>query len=253
MRCSTVIGAVLGVILVATSAAHASKIVIYEFDAADFYDFRPLGPGDTDNWSAEGGMFKLHEEFGVEGPGTMTLRSWAAADRSSLDAWKTFLGTTEGIGFFNMDVSGGGNAEVWGQSATIAASVISLVSVSAPAGWTTLTDGNNAGWEATSVADFLLPGAPAGTFGFTLEMDDAFDETADYTIWFGGFNFTGFPPSVEFGSWWGGDANQFAAKDGTPGSGFEATLRLRAIPEPSSVILLVGCVGLLVAAARRRS
>ena len=238
-------------VLRGAETAQASKMVDFDFDPADFFEFQPLGPGGTDNWSDEGGMFKLHEEFGVEGPGTTTLRSWFAADRPSLDAWKASLEASEGIGFFNTDVSGVGSAEAWGQSPAIAASVISLVGVSAPAGWTTFADGNNAAWEATSLASFLRPGVPAGTFGFTLEMDDAFDETADYTFWFGGFNFTGFLPAVEFDSSWGGDVNEFASIDGTPGSGFEASLRLQAIPEPSSVMLLASCVGLLVAARRR--
>ncbi|MBN1854190.1 MAG: PEP-CTERM sorting domain-containing protein [Pirellulales bacterium] len=225
--------------------------VSFFFDPADFYEFHPLGPGGADQWSFDGGMFKLHEIYGQESDSLTTLRSWQAADRPSLDAWKASLGTGEGIGFFNIDMSQTSNGQVWGQTMPPA---ISIDAVYAPSGWTGIIDGSNAGWSADTSSDYVLPGVPAGKFGFTMTMDDSFVMGADYTIWFGGMNYTDFtPPSVTFDSNWGGDANEFTAIDGTPGSGFEATLRLTAIPEPSSIALFfLGIGAVLVEISRRR-
>ncbi|MBN1853870.1 MAG: hypothetical protein JW829_14145 [Pirellulales bacterium] len=223
------VGSILGLV---STPAPAEKSVTFLFDPADFYAFLDLGPGGTDYWSNDGGMFKLHEVYGQDDSTVTTLRSWKANDRPSLDAWKASLSAGEGIGLFNINLNQLSNAQAWGQ---VLPDVLSIDSVIAPSGWSTNVQGINAGWIASSASNYIRPGSSAGKFGFLITVDDSLVLWDDYTIWFGGFNSSEYgTPSVTFNADWGGDPNEYASRIGNPGSGFEATLRLTALGESTA-------------------
>jgi hypothetical protein len=202
------------------------------FNPADFYDWQPVSEG----FSIEGGMFKLHEIW--EGPNTHD--SFFLSGRPLLDNLKTSLGPSEGIGFFNVDLEQTENGQIWGQ---FIQTPISVDAVIAPPGWTGEIDGNLVSWEAGDPSLLIRPDTTAyddgRSFGFRFTTNEAIVGT-DQTIWFGGFNSAAFFPAITFGDFAAG----FSSNDlDMPGTGFEATLRLTAIPEPATMFL--GAIGLL--------
>ena len=225
------VGTVAAVVILAWGPwVAAQTTVTLFFDPADFYDFRPLGPGPVDDFSTEGGMFKLHEIWDVTGPPEETLRSWLVSDRQRVDDWSDALSSNdivagpEGIGFFNIDLANTANGQSWGQTMSTPLSIDLAI---APPGWTAEIDGNRVAWTPTNAAFIVRPDTTTyddgRSFGVRFSTNDAIPLGSEQTIWVGGFNWVGSPRAVNFGSW---GPPGFASVDALPGSGFEATRRL---------------------------
>ncbi|MBN1853482.1 MAG: hypothetical protein JW829_12185 [Pirellulales bacterium] len=206
--------------------AVADSTVTFYFNPADFFDYRPLS-GMDDTWSYEGGMFKLHKIW----EGSNQYRSWMVSDRLFMENWANCLGANEGIGYFNIDLYQTGNGQFWGQTMQ---TPLSLDEVFAPAGWTTEISGLYASWTATSDSLLINPDTTAydddRSFGFRFTVSDCCNYPVpigeERTVWFGGYNWSGYMPSLKFDQWGTPESGAFASIDAQPGTGFEATLKL---------------------------
>ncbi len=246
----------VGLIVGLGTVASADQVT-FDFNPVDFLDFRHHSEGAA----TDGGMFRLHETGGLSG--TPTHDSWDPTGWATLDALRASLDDSpeaEGIGYFQVFLLHAPNptssVSIWGQ--TLTADPLTAPSGTAPAGWqpTGATDTGGAWiyqWEADSPDSYVRPGEDFGNFSLTFTANETVTAGSDHTLWFGGDNYPGFTPAIEFGTFPGG----FPAS--TPaagvGSAFESTLSVTAVPEPGIIAQLLG-LGILAAGIgwwRRRS
>ena len=71
------------------------------------------------------------------------------------------------------------------------------------------------------------------------------------TLWFGGDNYSGFVPAIDFGPFPGGDFEAVISSD-QPGTAYEATRSLIAVPEPAILVELLGVAVVAVSLMGRR-
>ena len=227
------IGAVITMLLTFSGLAQAS-IVSFDFDPTDFFNYRPLSEG----WSKNGGMFELDKICRTE-----KYYSCIADQRIVVDNWVDGLGINEGIRKFNIWLAGEPNAPQWGE--TLISSGTTKPTGWAPTGWVAEVVGNTwvhgengkwvVQWSTSDPTKYIRPGNSLGQFGFIFEAAIPVTYGQNYTIWFGGWNY-GYDASLIFDSFRGGFPSQFVEAD--PGSAFQASLSLTAIPEPTTVALL---------------
>jgi len=241
--------AAFGLMLAVAGTAGA---VTFVFDAEDFFDYRQ-----TDGFNVDGGMTKLHKKWATD----PMYRSWEADQRPTLNDWAASLGEGEGICRFNMWLADSANAPAWGE--TLVSSGSYMPSGTAPAGWTATVGGNPwpAGddgywlveWSTDDPSKYIRPGNSVGDFSFTFLPTTPVTLGDYYTIWFGGANYgegTDAEAALVFDDTWsGGFGSQFVPAYGT---GFEATLKLQAVPEPITMAGLVMGIGALGGYIRRR-
>jgi len=243
--------AALGLLLAACGTAEA---VTFVFDPVDFFDYKPV----SDGFSTNGGMFKLHKIWTQE-----MYRSWTndGGQRTVVDNFVAGLGQGEGICRFNIWLANQANAPLWGE--TLVSSGCCAPTATAPDGWTAEVIGNPwpAGedgawlveWSTSDPSKYIRPGNSAGDFSFTFVPTTPVTLGDYYTIWFGSANFgkgSDAEVAMVFDSFEDGFESQFV--EGGYGSGFEATLSLKAVPEPVTLAGLVLGVGSLVGYVRRR-
>ena len=207
--------------------ANAQAAVQFSFDPVDFFNYKPV----SDGFSTDGGMFKLHQTWGVD-----MYRSWNVDQRPVVDAWAAGLGENQGIACFNIWLADQANAPLWGETLVSSGSV--APTGSAPNGWTATVignpwpDGGNGTWLVQWSTDdptkYIRPGNDVGEFGFTFEPTTVIDPNAQYTIWFGGANPGAGSESTQQALYYTGVGNA---------SGFEATLGLTPVPEPATLIV----------------
>jgi hypothetical protein len=225
--------AVITMLLTVSGVAQAS-VVPFNFDPVDFFNYRPVSEG----FSKNGGMFEVDKIWVTD-----RYCSYIADQRTLVDNWVAGLGTNEGICKFNIWLAGEPNAPQWGE--TLISSGTVKPTGWAPTGWTAEVIGNPwphgengkwlVQWSTSDHTKYIRPGNSAGEFGFTFEPGITVTYGQNYTIWFGGWNY-GYDASLIFDSFRGGFPSQFV--EAGPGSGFDATLSLTAIPEPATVALL---------------
>jgi hypothetical protein len=222
--------------------ALAGGMVAFDFNPVDFFNYQPVG---DDTRGLDGGMFRLHQTWG----GNM-YNSWQSSTRATVDDFKAGLGAGEGIGCFNIWLADQANAPLWGETLISSGSV--KPTGYAPTGWTAEVVGNPwpAGgngywlvqWYTTNPDLYIRPGNNVGDFGFSFSPTTAVTAGENYTLWFGGSNYgTGSTAqdsqALYFDNF--GGTNGFASQYVSAwGSGFEATLNLTAIPEPTTMLLL---------------
>jgi len=238
---------ILAVVSMLLAVSASASAVTFQFDPESFFDYRPV----SDGFQTDGGMFKLHETWG----GNM-YRSWNAGQRAMVDNFSAGLGDSEGICRFNIWLANQANAPLWGE--TLVASGSSLPSGTAPSGWTVAVVGNPwpAGsdgtwlveWSTTDPTKYIRPGNNVGEFSFDFLPTTPVVLGDYYTIWFGGINYDT-SPALVFDTFSGGFESQFRP---TYGTGFEATLRLEAVPEPLTMAGLALGIGSLATYLRRR-
>ena len=217
--------------------------VTFEFNPVDFFDFKDWGVGPQ----SDGGMLRLHETGGFLGAATHD--SWTAAGSSVLTQVRAGLDDDprpEGIGYVQVyllkEPSPGGTQPVenWGQSLTAAGSPMGT----APTGWSALGASESAAawvyqWEAGSIEYLIRPGRDYGNFTLSFPANETVRYGNRYTLWFGGDNYSGFAPAIDFGPFPGGDFEAATPND-QPGTAYEATRSLIAVPEPATFIELLG-------------
>jgi len=202
------------------------RLVYFEFDPAEFFNYRARPAGDPDDWfstdpavvAAEGGMFKLHEEWG-----NFMWRSWTTAEDMAwhddqgqwlatpqfqvVDAWAGSLSgdpngdNDEGIASFTLVIASSQTSAatadaltLWGQTLT----ATDADGASAPEGWqVAFYQGEseedytwNFRWSTDDPDKFIRPGEPAGTFSFSLTTDAAIQYGAPSIFRFGDANAT---------------------------------------------------------------
>jgi len=210
-----------------------SDIVRFEFNPADFFDFRHHDEGP----SVDGGMLRLHETGGfLGGP---TYDSWTPGGWAVLDLMRDSLDDApepEGIGYVQVYLLKTPDpslpVSLWGQSLT-AKEDLAPVGV-APEGWEVLVATGSSEafvlqWQAESPEYLVRPGEDLGPFELEFAANEAVLPGEDYTLWFGGDNYPGYIPGIDFGPFPGG----FAADkpDDSVGTAYEATRSLAAITE----------------------
>jgi len=243
--------------LVGVSTATRADQVTFQFNPADFFDFRHHSEGP----SSQGGMFRLHETDGFSG--SPIHDSWHDGGWATLDALRSSLDDAqqaEGIGYIQIYLpkspDPNSNVAVWGQ--TLSADPLTAPSGTAPAGWQPLgsTDAGNAWiyqWQADSSDYYVRPGEDFGSFGLTFTANETVALGETHTIWFGGDNYPGFAPAISFDTFPGGFPSDMPITG--VGTAYESTLSLTAVPEPAIVAQLLGlglAAGALAWLRRRR-
>jgi len=208
-----------------------SDIVRFEFNPADFFDFRLHDEGP----STDGGMLRLHETGGfLGGP---TYDSWAPDGWAALDLMRDSLDDApepEGIGYVQVYLLKTPDPSLpvsrWGQSLTAKADV--APEGVAPEGWEVLVATGSSEafvlqWQAESPEYLVRPGEDSGPFELAFATNQAVLPGEDYTLWFGGDNYPDYIPGIDFGAFPGG----FAADKpvDSVGTAYEATRSLTAI------------------------
>ena len=170
--------------------------------------------------------------------------------------WRTSLGASEGLAYFNIWLANGVPAQSWGE--TLVFKPGTSMSASAAAGWSVQVIGNPwvdnyllVEWVADDSSKYLRPteygGADIGEFSFSADLYvdtgtagwDAGDSPAvigqDYRIWFGSGDMT-----YDDAGWGSLDPAYYNSSSGLAfesGHVWEGVLALTAVPEPASVLV----------------
>ncbi len=199
-------------------------------------------------------------------------------DGNTYANWRAGLSTGEGLSCFNTWLLDNPNARSWGEI-LVARLDAPPGSVRTDCGWNAEVIDNPWGagylieWWTDNPDLYLRPGGTdIGTFGFTVDVyvdidADGWDEDdpdaelgESYRIWFGGYNGDyvdeyGNPIySVHFDELgWGSNNPAYPAFAASGDSGWEGVLAITAVPEPATIMLMLGGgLSLLAGGIRRK-
>lgn len=203
-----------------------------------------------------------------------------SADLAKYSRWAYGLAPGEGLAAFNIFLRGDySNVYSWGQSLKLVdPNVPDGLFATAPEGWTwrvsTLTSnwwnpawGYTLSWYTTDESKRIRPGVSMSGFSFTAPVvahdyptgqNSPVVEGNDYIVWFGSQNRPPDPAAtgtvlknVSFDNVWsdGVSGDTFADSDNTVWNG---TVMLKAVPEPSSSLLVISGLTTLALLRRRK-
>ncbi len=261
----------------------SARMVSFFFDPNDLIDL--YGTDFTDPKETQENARRIHNTWTNDYYGTfsnyMDPDHVQPNDGNTYVNWRAGLGEGEGLSCFNTWLMDNPNARSWGEI-LVAKPDAPIGSVRTVCGWNAevITNPWGAGylveWWTDNPDLYLRPGgADIGTFGFTVDVyvdidADGWDEDdpdaelgETYRIWFGGYNGgvdefgePNYPEpdwSVHFDDLgWGSDIPAYPVFAASGSSGWEGVLEMEAVPEPGTILMILGGLAGLAGIVRRR-